>query len=187
MIVKIKEAAPHVDEVQGHLFDNKIPIVKAMVFPVVVTGCKSWTIKKSDNRKIYSFKLWGWRQLFLIPWIARRTNQSILDWIKPQCSLESLMLKWKLTYFDHIMRREHTLEKKTLCLEWWKENGKRKTKIKVVKCCQERYKHESQRPEECHEGLRSLEELTHQESDTTEWIKQTIKCMETFLYHPKYD
>ena len=83
----------------------KVHIVKAMVFPVIMYGCESWTMKKSECQKIGAFKLWFWRRLLRPPWTARRSNQSILKEISPEHSLEGLMLKLKLQYFDHLMRR----------------------------------------------------------------------------------
>ena len=85
--------------------------VKAMVFPVVMYGCESWTIKKADCRRIDAFELWCWRRLSRVPWTARRSNQSILKEISPGCSLEGLMLKLKLQYFGHLMRRADSFEK----------------------------------------------------------------------------
>ena len=82
-----------------------------MVFPVVIYGCESWTVKKAECRKIDAFELWCWRRLLRVPWAARRSNQSILKEISPGCSLEGLMLKLKLQYFGHLMRRAATLEK----------------------------------------------------------------------------
>ena len=82
-----------------------------MVFPVVMYGCESWTIKKAERRKIDAFELWCWRRLLRVPWTARRSNQSILKEISPGCSLEGLMLKLKLQYFGHLMRRADSLEK----------------------------------------------------------------------------
>ena len=86
-------------------------LVKAMVFPVVMYGCESWTVKKAECRRIDAFKLWCWRRLFRIPWTARRSNQSILKEISPGISLEGLMPKLKLQYFGHLMRRIDSLEK----------------------------------------------------------------------------
>ena len=90
---------------------TKVHLVKAMVFPVVMYGCKSWTVKKAGRQKIYAFELWCWRRLLRVPWTARRSNQSILKEISPGCSLEGLMLKLKLQYFGHLMRRVYSLEK----------------------------------------------------------------------------
>ena len=90
---------------------TKIHLVKAMVFPVVMYGHESWTVKKAERRRIDAFELWCWRRLLRVPWTARRSNQSILKEISPGCSLEGLMLKLKLQYFGHVMRRVDSLEK----------------------------------------------------------------------------
>ena len=90
---------------------TKVHIVKAMVFPVVMYGCESWTIKKAEHRRIVAFELWCWRRLLRAPWTARRSNQSILKEISPGYSLEGLMLKLKLQYFGHLMRRAGLFEK----------------------------------------------------------------------------
>ena len=90
---------------------TKVHLVKAMVFPVVMYGCESWTIKKAEHRRIDVFELWCWRRLLRVPWTARRSNQSILKEISSGCSLERLMLKLKLQYFGHLMRRVGSLEK----------------------------------------------------------------------------
>ena len=89
---------------------TKVRLVKAMVFPVVVYGCESWTVKKAEHRRIDAFELWCWRGLLRVPWTARRSNQSILK-ISPECSLEGMILKLKLQYFGHLMRRVESLEK----------------------------------------------------------------------------
>ena len=96
---------------QRHYFVTKVHLVKAMVFPVVMYGCESWTIKKAEHWRIDAFELWGWRRLLRVPWTARRSNQSILKEISPGCSLEGLMLKLKLQYFGHLIRRADSLEK----------------------------------------------------------------------------
>ena len=90
---------------------RKVHLVKAMVFPVVMYGCESWTVKKAECRRIDAFELWCWRRLSRVPWTARRSNQSILKAISPGCSLEGLMLKLKLQYFSHLMGRVDSLEK----------------------------------------------------------------------------
>ena len=90
---------------------SKVRLVKAMVFPVVMYGCESWTVKKAECQRIYAFELWCWIRLLRVPWTARRCNQSILKEISPGCSLEGLMLKLKLQYFGHLMRRVESLEK----------------------------------------------------------------------------
>ena len=90
---------------------TKVHLVKAMVFPVVIYGCVSWTIKKAECRRIDTFELWCWRRLLRVPWIARRSNQSILKEISPGCSLEGLMLKLKLQYFGHMMQNDDSFGK----------------------------------------------------------------------------
>ena len=90
---------------------TKVPIVKAMVFPVVMYGCESWTIKKAEHQRIDAFELWCWRRLLSVPWTAWRSNQSVLKEINPDYSLEGLMLKLKLQYFGYLMRRVDSLEK----------------------------------------------------------------------------
>ena len=93
---------------QRHYF---VHLVKAMVFPVVMYGCENWTVRKAEHRRIDAFELWCWRRFFRVPWTARRSNQSILKEINIGCSLEGLMLKLKLQYFGHLMRRFDSLEK----------------------------------------------------------------------------
>ena len=90
---------------------TKVHLVKAMVFPVVMYGCESWTIKKAEHRRIDVFELWCWRRLLRVPWTARRSNKSILKEISPGCSLEGMTLKLKLQYFVHLMRRADSFEK----------------------------------------------------------------------------
>ena len=106
---------------------TKVCLVKAMVFPVVMYGCEIWTIKKAEHR-IDAFELWCWRRLSRVPWTARRSNQSILKEMNPEYSLEGLMLKLKLQYFGHPMRRTNSLEK-TLMLE--KIGGKRRERQRM--------------------------------------------------------
>ena len=103
---------------------TKVRLVKAMVFPVVMYGCESWTVKKAEHRKIDAFEVWCWRRLLRVPWTARRSNKSILKEISPGCSLEGLMLKLKLQYFGHLMRRADLLEK-TLMLGGIKSRRRR--------------------------------------------------------------
>ena len=92
-------------------FPIKVCLVKAMVFPVVMYGCKSWTIKKAEHQRVDALELWCWRRLLRVPWTARRSNQSILKELSPGCSLEGLMLKLKLQNFGHLMQRVDSLEK----------------------------------------------------------------------------
>ena len=102
---------------------TKVHLVKAMVFPVVMYGCENWTIKKAEHLRIDAFELWYLRRLLRVPWIARRSNQSILKEISPKYSLEGLILKLKLQYFGHLMRRTESLEK---ILKLGKIEGRRK-------------------------------------------------------------
>ena len=107
---------------------TKVHLVKAMVFPVVTSGCGSWTVKKAEHRKIDAFELWCWRRLLRVSWTSRRSNRSILKEISPGCSLEGLMLKLKLQYFGHLMRRADSFEK-TLILgknEGWRRRGRQR-------------------------------------------------------------
>ena len=90
---------------------TKVHLVKAMIFPVVIYGCESWTVKKAERRRIDAFELWCWRSLMRVPWTARRSNQSVLKEISPEISLEGMMLKLKLQYFGHLTRRVDSLEK----------------------------------------------------------------------------
>ena len=90
---------------------TKVHLVKALVFPVVMYGCESWTVKKAEHRRIDAFELWCWRRLLRVPWTARISNQSILKEISPRCSVEGLILKLKLQYFGHLMQRADSLEK----------------------------------------------------------------------------
>ena len=105
---------------------TKVRLVKTMVFPVLMYGCESWTVKKAESQRIDAFELWCWRRLLRVPWTARRPNQSILKEISPEYSLEELILKLKLQYFGHLMQRTDSLEKTDAGEDWrWEE--KRKT------------------------------------------------------------
>ena len=108
---------------------TKVHLVKTMVFPAVMYGCESWTIKKAECRRIDAFELWCWKRLLRVPWTARKSNKSVLKEISPGCSLEGLKLKLKLQYFGHLMRRAESLEK-TLMLE--KIEGRRRDRKSVV-------------------------------------------------------
>ena len=110
-------------KIRDIILPTKVCLVKAMAFPVVMYGCESWTIKKAECRRIDAFEVWCWRRLLRVPWTARRSNQSILKKISPECSLEGLMLKMKVQYFGHLMGRADSLEK-TLMLG--KIEGKRR-------------------------------------------------------------
>ena len=111
---KVKEKKKDLDSIlksRDITLPTKVRLVKAMVFPVVMNGCESWTVKKAECRRTDTFELWCWRRLLRVPWTARRSNQSILKKISPGYSLEGLMLKLKLQYFGHLMRRVDCLEK----------------------------------------------------------------------------
>ena len=101
---------------------TKVQLVRAKLFPVIMYGCESWTIKRAECRRIDAFEVWCWRRLLRVPWTARRSKQSILKEISPECSLEGVMLKLKLQTFGHLMRRTDSLEK-TLLLERLKVGG----------------------------------------------------------------
>ena len=129
---------------------TKVHLVNAMVFPVVMYGCESWTMKKAECLRIDAFELWFWRRLLQVPWTARRSNQSILKEISPGCSLEGLMLKLKLQYFGHLMRREDSLEK-TLMLgkiegrrRWGRQEEMGKTEDEMVEWHHQLNGHESE-------------------------------------------
>ena len=108
---------------------TKVRLVKAIVFPVVMYGCKSWTVKKAERQRIDAFELWCWRRLLRVPWTARRSNQSILKEISPVCSLEGMMLKLKLQHFGHHMRRVASLEKTDAGRGWGQEKGTTKDEM----------------------------------------------------------
>ena len=109
---------------------TKVHLVKAMVFPVVMYGCESWTIKKAECRRIDAFELWCWKRLLRVPWTARRPNQSFLKEISPECSLEGLMLKLKLQYFGYLMRRTDSFEKTLMLgkIEGERRKGQQRTR-----------------------------------------------------------
>ena len=109
---------------------TKVRLVKAMVFPVVMHGCESWTVKKGERRRIDAFELWFWRRLLRVPWIARRSNQSILKEISPEYSLEGLMLKLKLQYFGHLMRKVDSLEKTQMLGAIWGRRRRERQRIR---------------------------------------------------------
>ena len=108
---KVMTNLDNVCKIRDITLPRKVHLVKAMVFPVVMYGCESWTIKKAEHQRIEAFELWCWRGLLRVPWTARRSNQSILKEISPGCSLEGLMLKLKLYYFGHLMQRANSFEK----------------------------------------------------------------------------
>ena len=108
LLIKINEKKK---KKKRHYFASKVHLVKAMIFPVVMYGCESWTVKKAERQRIDAFELWCWRRLLRLSWTTRRSNQSILNGINPECSLEGLMLRLKPQYFGHFMQRLDSLEK----------------------------------------------------------------------------
>ena len=117
---------------RGITLPTKVHIIKGMIFPVVMYGCESWTIKKAECRIIDAFKLWCWRRLLRVPWTAKRSNQSILKEISPEYSLEGLMLKLKLQYFGHLMRRTDSFEKTLITGKDWRQEAKGTTEDEMV-------------------------------------------------------
>ena len=103
------------------ILSTMVLLFKAMVFPMVMYGCESWTVKKAEHQRIDAFELWCWRRLLRVPWTTRRSNQSILKEISPGCSLEGMMLKLKLQYFGHLMRRVDSLEDSDVGRDWGQE------------------------------------------------------------------
>ena len=117
---------------QRHYFANKVRLVQATVFPVVMYGCESWTVKTAERRRIDAFELWCWRILLRVPWTARTSNQSILKEISPGCSLEGLILKLKLQYFGHLMGRVDSLEKTLMLGGGWRQEEKGTTEDEMA-------------------------------------------------------
>ena len=154
---------------------TKVHLVKAVVFPVVMYGCESWTIKKAECQKIDAFELWYWRRLSRVPWTARRSNQSILKEINPECSLEGMMLKLKFQYFGHLMGRTHSLEK-TLILGKIEGGRRRGWQDEMVGWHHQIDGHEFEQAPGVGDGQGSLaccSSWGHEESDTTEPLKWT--------------
>ena len=111
---------------------TKVHLVKAMVFPVVMYGCESWTIKKAEGRRVDAFELWCWRRLLRVPWTARRSNQSVLKESSPGCSLEGMMLRLKLQYFGHLMRRVDFIGKDSDAGRHWGQEEKGTTEDEMA-------------------------------------------------------
>ena len=156
-------------------FPTKVRLVKAMVFPVVMYGCESWTVKKAERRRIDAFELWCWRRLMRVPWTARRSNQSILEDISPGCSLEGLMLKLKLQYFGHLIRGVDSLEKTNAGRDWGQEE-KGMAEDEMAGWHHWLNGHESEWTPGVGDGQGSLaccDSRGHKESDTTEQLNWT--------------
>ena len=155
---------------------TKIHLVKAMIFPVVMYGCKSWTIQKAEHRRIDAFELWSWRRLLRGPWTARRSNQSILKDISSEYSLEGLMLKLKLLYFGQLMWRTDSFEKTLMLgkIEGRKRRGR--TEDEMVEQHHQLNGHEFEQALGVGDGQRSLACCSlwgRKELDTTEWLNWT--------------
>ena len=157
---------------------RKVLLVKAMVFPVVMCGCERWTIQKADRWRIDAFELWCWRRLLRIPWTTRRLNQSILKKIKPECSLERLMLKLKLQYFGHLMQRADSLEKTLMLGKDWRQEDKGAREDGMVGWHHWLNGCEFEQAPGDGEGqgrLACCRPWGHKESDTIEWLKKKKK------------
>ena len=158
----------------------KVCLVKVMVFPVVMYGCESWTVKKAECPRIDGFQLWCWRRLLRVPWTARRSNQSTLKEISPEHSLGGLMLKLKLQYFGHLIRRVDSLEK-TMMLGGIGGRRRREWQRLIIKSVMAGWHHwldgrESEwtaRVGDGQGGLACCDSWGHKESDTTEWLNWT--------------
>jgi len=152
---------------------TKVRLVKVMVFPVVMYGCESWTVKKAERRRIDAFELWCWRRLRRVPWTARRSNQCILKEISPGISLEGMMLKLKLQYFGHLMQRVDSLEKTLMLGGDWGQEEKGTTEDEMagwhhgLNGCESEW---TPGVGDGQGGLVCCDSWGHKESDTTEWL-----------------
>ena len=183
--IKLKELAPwkkvmiNLDSIlksRDITLPTKVCLVKAMVFPVVMYGCESWTVKKPEHRRIDAFELWCWRRLLRVLWTARRSNQSILKEISPEYSLEGLMLKLTLQYFGYLMWRTDSLEKTPMLgkIEGWEEMGMREDEM--VWWQHRLNGHEFEQTPGVGDGqggLACYSPWSCKESDTTEWLNWT--------------
>ena len=152
---------------------TKVRLVKVMVFPVVMCGCESWTMRKAEHRRIDAFELWCWRRLLRVPWTARRSNKSILKEIGPGCSLEGMMLKLKLQYFGHLMRRVDSLEKNSDAGRDFGQEEKGMTEDEMAGWHHWLDGHESEWTPGVGDGQGGLEccdSWGRKELDTTEWL-----------------
>ena len=155
---------------------TKVQLVKAMVFPVVIYGCESWTRKKAECRRIDAFELWCWRRLLRVPWNTRRSSQSILKEISPEYSLEGLMLTLKLQYFGHLMQRTDSLEKNPDAGKDWRQEEKGTTEDEMVGWHHQFYGHEFEQTLGVGDGQGSLACCSpwgRKELDTTERLNWT--------------
>ena len=157
-------------------FPTTVHLVKAMVFPVLMYGCESWTVKKAERRRIDAFELWCWRRLLRVSWTAWRSNQFILKETSPGCSLEGLMLKLKLQYFGHLMRRVDSLEKDSDAGRDWGQEEKGKTEDEMAGWHHWLDAHEfgwTPGAGDGQGGLACCDSWGHKESDMTEWLNWT--------------
>ena len=155
---------------------KKVHLVKALVFPVVMYGCESWTIKKAEHRRIDSFELWCWRRLLRVSWTARRSNQSILTEISPGCSLEGLILKLKLQYLGHLIWRTDALEKTLITGKGWRQEEKGTPEDEMVEWHHQLNGHEFEQALGVGDGQGGLvccSQRGCKESDTTERLNWT--------------
>ena len=163
---------------------TKVHLVKAMVFPVVMYGCESWTIRKAECRRIDAFELWCWRRLLRVPWTARRSNLSILKEISPRCSLEGLMLKLKLQYFGHLMQRaDWLIWKDPDAGKDWRQVEKGMTEDDMVGWYHRLNGHEFEQAPGVSDGqggLACCSPCSHKESDTTEPLNG-MECFHSLL------
>ena len=157
-------------------FPIKVHLVEAMVFPVVMYGCESWTIKKAERRRTDAFELWYGRRLLRVPWTARRSNESVLKEISPEYSMQWLMLKLKLQYFGHLMQRTDSLEKDSDAGKDWRQEEKGTTEDEMVEWHHRHDGHEFEQAPGVGDGPGSLARCNprcRKESDTTEWLNWT--------------
>ena len=164
---------------------TKVRLVKAMIFPVVMYGCESWTVKKAECRRIDAFELWCWRRLLRVPWTARRSNQSILKEISPGCSLEGLMLKLKCQYFGDLMRRVDSLER-LWCCERSGQEEKGTTEDEIAGWHHRLDRRESEWTAgdgDGQGGLACCDSRGRKESDTTERLNWTERYLNSNLPH----
>ena len=155
---------------------TKVYLVKAMVFPIVMYGCESWTTKKAEYRRIDAFELWCWRRLLRVPWTARRSNQSILKEVSPEYSLEGLLLKLKLQYFGHLIWRTDSFGKDTDAEKDWRQEKKGTIGEQMVGWPHRLDEHECEEARQVGDGQGSLACWSlwgRKESDMTEWLNWT--------------
>ena len=152
---------------------TKVHLVKAMVFPVVMYGCESWTVKKGECQKIDAFELWYWRRLLRVPWTARRSNQSILKEISPGCSLEGLIIRLKLQYFGHLMQRVDSLKKSLMLRGIGSRRRRGWQRMRWLDGITDSMDMSLSELQDGQGGLVCCNSWGHKESDTTEWLTWT--------------